>query len=57
MVTPIQQSESYHGYDVTISAKSIPIRNDGYYRELVDEVHERGMTILYGLCHQPHFEK
>lgn len=46
-LTPIQQSESYHGYDVTDFSKidsKFGTMED--YRELVDEVHERGMTIL-----------
>jgi glycosidase len=46
-LTPIQQSESYHGYDVTdflsIDSKFGTIED---YRELVDELHDRGMTIL-----------
>ena len=46
-LTPIQQSESYHGYDVTDFSKvdsKFGTKDD--YRELVDKVHERGMTIL-----------
>ncbi|MFA5686462.1 MAG: alpha-amylase family glycosyl hydrolase [Bacilli bacterium] len=46
-LTPIQLSESYHGYDVTdfmeIDSKFGTIAD---YRELVDEVHDKGMTIL-----------
>jgi len=46
-LTPIQQSESYHGYDVTdFGAIDSKFGTMGDYRELVDEVHERGMTIL-----------
>lgn len=46
-LTPIQLSESYHGYDVTdfmeIDSKFGTLSD---YRELVDEVHARDMTIL-----------
>ena len=46
-LTPIQQSESYHGYDVTdFGAIDSKFGTMDDYRELVDEVHERGMTIL-----------
>ncbi|MFA5421875.1 MAG: alpha-amylase family glycosyl hydrolase [Bacilli bacterium] len=46
-LTPIQQSESYHGYDVTdFAAIDSKFGTMADYRELVDEVHLRGMTIL-----------
>lgn len=46
-LTPIQRSESYHGYDVTdFGAIDSKFGTMDDYRELVDEVHERGMTIL-----------
>jgi glycosidase len=49
-LTPIQESESYHGYDITDFYKvDSKFGSESDYRELIQKVHEKGMYIIMDL--------
>ena len=49
-LTPIQQSGSYHGYDISdYYAVDKKYGTDDDYKELIDECHQRGMKVLMDL--------